>query len=69
MSQRLYRIKAKTLIVWGESDRLVPPVYAQAFQSALRGADLVLIPEAGHMVAFEKTADVVRAINSSFNGH
>jgi pimeloyl-ACP methyl ester carboxylesterase len=69
LRERLYRIKAKTLIIWGESDRLVPPVYAQAFQSALPGADLVLIPEAGHMVAFEKTADVTRAINGSFNGH
>ena len=69
LSQRLYRIKAKTLIIWGESDRLVPPVYAQAFKSALPAADLVLIPEAGHMVAFEKTADVARAIHGRFNGH
>jgi pimeloyl-ACP methyl ester carboxylesterase len=69
LRERLYRIKAKTLIIWGESDRLVPPVYAQAFRSALPGADLVLIPEAGHMVAFEKTAAVTRAINGSFNGH
>ncbi|RYF96983.1 MAG: alpha/beta fold hydrolase, partial [Caulobacteraceae bacterium] len=29
---RLYRIKAKTVIVWGDSDRLVPPFYAHGFK-------------------------------------
>ena len=66
LAGRLYRIRAKTLLIWGESDRLVPPVYAQAFQSALKGADLVMIPEAGHMVAFERTAEVTRAIHAAY---
>jgi pimeloyl-ACP methyl ester carboxylesterase len=56
LASRLYRIRAKTLLIWGESDRLVPPVYALALQSALPRADVVMIPEAAHMVAFEKTA-------------
>jgi pimeloyl-ACP methyl ester carboxylesterase len=63
LRDRLYRIKAKTLLIWGESDHLVPPVYAEAFRSALPCAELVLIPEAGHMVAFERTADVAQAIH------
>ncbi|BCW87958.1 Tropinesterase [Alphaproteobacteria bacterium SO-S41] len=62
LSQRLYRVTAKTVVVWGDSDRLIPPVYARAFQKALPGAALVSIPEAGHMVIHEKTADVVAAI-------
>ena len=62
LAQRLYRVKAKTVLVWGDSDRLIPPVYARAFQKALPGASLVSIPEAGHMVIHEKTADVVAAI-------
>jgi len=62
LSGRLYRIKAKTLLIWGESDKLIPAVYADAFRKAIPGAELVLIPEAGHMVAFEKTAAVVDAI-------
>jgi pimeloyl-ACP methyl ester carboxylesterase len=66
LSGRLYRIKAKTLLIWGQSDRLVPPVYAQAFKSALPQADLLMIPEAGHMVAFEKTADVTAAIHAAY---
>jgi pimeloyl-ACP methyl ester carboxylesterase len=66
LADRLYRVKAKTLLIWGASDRLVPPVYAQAFQSALPQADLVVIPEAGHMVAFEKTADVMKALHAAY---
>lgn len=66
LASRLYRIRAKTLLIWGESDRLVPPVYARAFQSALPRADVVMIPEAGHMVAFEKTAEVREAIHAAY---
>ncbi len=60
--ERLYRIKAKTVIVWGDSDRLVPPFYAHGFKKGIAGAELVSIPEAGHMVIVEKTPAVVEAI-------
>jgi pimeloyl-ACP methyl ester carboxylesterase len=66
LAGRLYRVRAKTLLIWGESDRLVPPVYARAFQSALPGAELVMIPEAGHLVTFEKTAEVSSAIHAAY---
>src|SRR4051812_20021310 len=64
LQQRLYRIKAKTVIVWGDSDRLIPPTYAHAFKKGIAGAQLVSIPEAGHMVIAEKTAQVVEAVSS-----
>ncbi len=64
LSQRLCRIKAKTMIVWGESDRLIPPTYAQAFKTGIASAQLVSIPEAGHMVIVEKTAAVVEAVST-----
>jgi pimeloyl-ACP methyl ester carboxylesterase len=59
---RLYRVKAKTILVWGDSDKLIPPVYAHAFKKGIAGAQLVSIPEAGHMVIVEQTAAVVEAI-------
>jgi len=62
LSSRLYRIKAKTVLVWGDSDKLVPPVYAHAFKKGIKDAGLVSIPEAGHMVTVEKTEAVVEAI-------
>jgi pimeloyl-ACP methyl ester carboxylesterase len=62
LTGRLHRIKAKTVIVWGDSDRLIPPVYAHPFRKGIAGAELVSIPEAGHMVILEKTSAVVDAI-------
>jgi pimeloyl-ACP methyl ester carboxylesterase len=64
LHQRLYRIKAKTVIVWGDSDRLISPTYAHTFKKGIAGAQLVSIPEAGHMVIVEKTAAVVDAVSS-----
>ena len=62
LASRMYRIKAKTILVWGDSDRAIPPVYAQEFKRHITGAQLVSIPEAGHMVIFEKTDQVADAI-------
>jgi pimeloyl-ACP methyl ester carboxylesterase len=62
LASRLYRIKAKAILIWGQSDALIPPVYAQAFQRGIAGAELVLIPEAGHVVPFEKPQEAIRAI-------
>lgn len=64
LSSRLYRIKAKTVIVWGDSDRLISPTYAHAFKKGVAGAQLISIPEAGHMVTLEKTAAVVEAVST-----
>jgi pimeloyl-ACP methyl ester carboxylesterase len=62
LAQRLYRIKAKTVIVWGDSDKLIPPVYAHAFKKGIKGAELVSIPEAGHMVTLERPQAVADAV-------
>jgi pimeloyl-ACP methyl ester carboxylesterase len=63
LHQRLYRIKAKTVIVWGDSDKLISPTYAHGFKKGIAGSQLVSIPEAGHMVITEKTAAVVEAVS------
>jgi pimeloyl-ACP methyl ester carboxylesterase len=64
LSQRLYRIRAKTTIIWGDSDRLIPPVYAHGFKKGIAGASLVSIPEAGHMVTLERSLAVAQAIRA-----
>lgn len=64
LSKRLYRITTPTLCVWGESDRLMPPVYGEAFVEGIEGAQLELVPEAGHMLPYEqpeRTAELVNA--------
>jgi pimeloyl-ACP methyl ester carboxylesterase len=62
LSQRLYRIKAKTVLIWGDGDKLIPPAYAHAFKKGIKGAELVSIAEASHMVILEKTDQVAAAI-------
>ncbi len=62
LAERLYRVKAKTVIIWGESDRLVSPAYGPAFQAAIAGSKLVTVPEAGHMIVVEKPAAVAEAV-------
>jgi pimeloyl-ACP methyl ester carboxylesterase len=62
LSTRLYRIQAKTQMIWGDSDKLIAPAYAQEFQRYIPGAELTLIPRAGHAVLFEKPAEVAAAI-------
>lgn len=62
LSERLYRIKAHTLLLWGASDKLIPPVYGEAFQRAIAGAELRVIPEAGHMLPIEQPDAVLEAL-------
>jgi pimeloyl-ACP methyl ester carboxylesterase len=38
LNERLYRIIAPTLLLWGEYDGLVPPAYAEAFKRMMTGA-------------------------------
>ncbi len=64
LSERLYRISAKTAIIWGAEDTLIVPEYGNAFQAGIEGATLVNIPDAGHMVTLEKPDAVLQAISA-----
>jgi pimeloyl-ACP methyl ester carboxylesterase len=63
LSKRLYRIKSETLIVWGASDALIPPVYAERWNRSIAGSRLVQIREAGHMVPYEQPEVFVSAVS------
>ena len=62
LKDRIHRIKARTVLVWGDSDRIYPAPYAHAFKDAIPGAELVIVAEAGHMVPVEKPDQVIAAI-------
>jgi pimeloyl-ACP methyl ester carboxylesterase len=62
LKERIHRIKARTVLVWGDSDRIFPAPYAHAFKDAIPGAELVIVAEAGHMVPVEKPDPVIAAI-------
>ena len=62
LDERLYRIRAKTMLIWGDGDRVMPPAYGDAFSRGIAGAELVRIPDAGHMVIVERPHAVVGAL-------
>ena len=66
LSQRLQRISARTLILWGTDDVLIPPVYGHAFKKAISKSKLARIAKAGHAVGQEKPAAVLKAIRDHF---
>jgi pimeloyl-ACP methyl ester carboxylesterase len=62
LRRRLHRVSAKTLVVFGADDAFVPAIYADEFAVAIPGARKAVIPDAAHMVAYEKTPEVMRLI-------
>ena len=50
----LKKIPVPTLVVTGAQDALIPPSESEAMAQAIRGTQLSLIPDAGHLVAFEQ---------------
>jgi pimeloyl-ACP methyl ester carboxylesterase len=62
LKKRAHRIKSPTLVVWGESDKLIPPVYANEFTSRIKGARTAIIKQAGHMPMYEQQAEFVKTV-------
>jgi pimeloyl-ACP methyl ester carboxylesterase len=50
---RIHRVAAPTLIVWGKADGIIDPAYAQEFAKAIAGAQVELIDQAGHLPHLE----------------
>jgi pimeloyl-ACP methyl ester carboxylesterase len=62
LAERLYRIRARTIIVWGADDRFIPPAYGKAFRRGIAGAELVTVPQAGHMAIIEQPEAAAAAL-------
>jgi pimeloyl-ACP methyl ester carboxylesterase len=55
-------IRAPTLVLCGQEDRLTPEKYSHALAERIDGAHLVMIPGAGHMVMLEQPEAAKQAI-------
>ncbi len=62
LDRRAYRITAPTLLVWGASDKIVPPSYAPLFRKLIAGSKVVRIPRAGHSPMLEQPGRFVAAV-------
>jgi pimeloyl-ACP methyl ester carboxylesterase len=58
LKHRLHRIAVPTLLVWGENDGIVTPAYGEAYRKLIPGAEMAVIPEAGHYPHIEQPAAV-----------
>lgn len=67
LRDRLHRISAPTLLVWGDKDELVSPVYAQDFKGGLTDARLAMVENAGHALIHERPAETARAVVDFLN--
>jgi pimeloyl-ACP methyl ester carboxylesterase len=52
--RRLYRITAPTLVIWGQSDRVVGVEYGRAYAAAIPGARFQTVEAAGHYPYLEQ---------------
>lgn len=64
LERRLHRIGARTLLVWGDSDRVVPVSYADRFARRLRDARVHRIPAAGHLADIDAPSEVADAVEA-----
>ena len=67
LHRRAYRIKARTLILWGEQDRINPPSYAAEFQKMIRGSQTGTVSDAGHLMMLERPDAFANAVTSFLN--
>ncbi|SMB79277.1 alpha/beta fold hydrolase [Deinococcus hopiensis] len=51
---RLCEVSVPTLVLWGESDRIVTPAYGAAYAAAFRQGQFEVIPRAGHLPQLER---------------
>jgi pimeloyl-ACP methyl ester carboxylesterase len=62
LRQRLRRIDVPTLVLWGDSDKLVTPDYGRAYAAAIPNARFTTIPNAGHYPYLEQPDAFAQAV-------
>jgi pimeloyl-ACP methyl ester carboxylesterase len=64
LKKRIHRIHAPTLVLWGQSDGLVPVVYAQALHQRIPASQVTIMPRCGHMPMYEDPKGFVSAVTA-----
>ncbi|HLW03719.1 MAG TPA: alpha/beta hydrolase [Ktedonobacterales bacterium] len=61
---RVGQIQLPTLVLWGDSDRIVTPAYGRAFAAAIPQARFTLVTDAGHLPHFEQPQATFDALDA-----
>ena len=62
LTKRYGWIRAPTRILWGSRDHLLPPSFGRRLESAIPGATMVEIPDAGHSPMWENPEEFHREL-------
>ncbi len=62
----LSKIKVKTLIVWGEIDKMVPLKYGYIFKENIKDSELKVLPDVGHSPHLEAPEGLSKIIMGFF---
>ena len=62
ITKEISHIKVPTLLVCGENDKMTPPSLSMFMRDQIKGAELVLIEDAGHFVMWENVETFNRAV-------
>lgn len=63
LDTRLNEIRAPTLVITGDNDRIVPTQESVTLASEIANADLIVLPACGHLPQEECPAGVMEAVN------
>lgn len=61
-------IKAPTLIVWGDKDNVIPLSHSRAFNEKIKGSDLVVMKNNGHLPMEESPAEFAKHLDGWLSG-
>jgi pimeloyl-ACP methyl ester carboxylesterase len=64
LAERLHRVSAPTVVIWGSEDRLLPVAHAQRWHELIEDARIELIADAGHLPHIEQPQRVVEILRS-----
>ena len=65
---RIHRVAAPTLIIWGKADGIIESAYAQEFANCIAGARVELIDKAGHLPHLENSEAVGKTVRDFLAG-
>ena len=62
LRSRLHRIASPALVIWGESDHMVPRAHGETYAKLIANAKLEIIPGAGHSAQVEKPDETAKLV-------
>jgi pimeloyl-ACP methyl ester carboxylesterase len=68
LTMSYHRLKCPTAIIAGRDDKIVDSEQAIRLQKAIPHADVILVPEAGHMVHYVAVDEIVKTANLAHMG-